>query len=152
MSDIIIQEPSTIELTINDTAETVELNITDALSLNDTIEMEAGELIQSHHALYVSFSSTPKAFTLKNISAHKQYVHLFCGISLTAANQGSLVKFKNLGVIEDTSFNYTASSGLYIAADGRMTEVNVEDYFSFQVGIVLTDKKVFINPKMPVLK
>jgi len=152
MSNIIIQDPAIVELTVNDLDNTVELNITDALSLNDTVSLEAGELIQSHHALYVSFSSTPKVFTLKNINAHKQYVHLFCGVSLNSAAQGEIVKFKNLGVIEDPSFNYNASSGLYIAADGKMTEVNTEDHFSFQIGIILTDKKVFINPKVPILK
>ena len=152
MSDIIIQDPAIIELIVNDTDQTVEINITDALSLNDTLTLTAGELIQSHHALYVSFSPAPKIFTLKNISSHKQYVHLFCGISLHSANQGDAVKFKNFGVIEDPSFNYTAASGLYIDTGGRMTEVNVEDNFSFQIGMVLTDKKVFINPKMPIIK
>jgi hypothetical protein len=159
MSDIIIRDPAIVELTINDVddpaAAGVVLNITDALSLNDTVSLEAGELIQSHHALYVFFSSTPKVYTLKNINAHKQYVHLFCGVSLNSAAQGEIVKFKNLGVIEDSSFNYSASSGLYIAADGRMTGVNTDPAaagFSFQIGMVLTDKKVFINPKVPILK
>ena len=152
MSDIIIQDPAIIELTVNDTDRIVELNITDALSLNDTLTLTAGELIQSHHALYVSFSPAPKIFTLKNISTHKQYVHLFCGVSLHNANQGELVKFKSFGIIEDPSFNYSGASGLYIDTEGRMTDVNTEDHFAFQIGMVLTNNKVFINPKMPIIK
>jgi len=35
MSDIIVQEPAIVELTVNDTLNTVELNVIDSITLSD---------------------------------------------------------------------------------------------------------------------
>ena len=108
---------------------------------------QAGETISAVKAVYLDsaelFLGQPNSLPTSQI----------VGVSLTAGNTGSQIKYRSFGELYDSSFNFTVGNCVFLDNNGNITETDPQTLgldYRVVIGKVIADNGIFINIEEPI--
>jgi hypothetical protein len=73
------------------------------------------------------------------------------GISISSATSGNSVRYKIVGRLEDSSFNFTINQPLYLDINGNITETAPTSGYRTRIGTALESGAIQIQIDEPIL-
>lgn len=76
-------------------------------------------------------------------------IEFLLGITISAANAGSMIKVKRNGTIEDSGWNWTTGR-IYLGQDGYLTQTPAETGYDVLIGVAVSPTKIIIKIQDPI--
>jgi hypothetical protein len=78
-----------------------------------------------------------------------EHIHLFAGVTLTAAAGGAKVTVQHSGPLDASGLNLLPGP-VWLGADGALTQVPPLAGFSFYLGSALSSSRLMLDPSLPI--
>lgn len=120
-------------------------DIAAALGNNEVSDIADGN-ISAIKAIYKTLNGV--ALAQDNITYAEASV---IGITITGADDGNLIKYKEIGRLRDSSFNFPINDQIYLSANGQLTNIPPTSGFRTLIGYSNGVGEIQINIQEPIM-
>jgi hypothetical protein len=83
------------------------------------------------------------------LDAHDdEHIHLFVGVTLTAANSGAKVLIQRTGLLDMGGLNFMPGP-VWLGQGGALTQTVPASGYSLQLGAALSGSRLLLDPSLP---